>query len=166
MMMCTLHIKRCAHLTQHSAFTHTPPLSFASRLRPVPAQYEEYPEVGAKKGVLMELAAEIVEAWETRQLASIKATKTALAGRGANIRNFFEKKRFQALIADSMMRSHDTFSAFLAPPTLPVMRWQRWLVIFTLILTVLTVDIWLYWNRGFQCWCARARVRGCDVEVD
>lgn len=36
----------------------------------------------------------------------------------------------------------ETFSAVLAPPTQPVMRWQRWLVIVTLILGVLTVDIW------------------------
>lgn len=35
----------------------------------------------------------------------------------------------------------ETFAAFLAPPTLHIMRWQRWLVIMTLIIGVLTVDI-------------------------
>lgn len=117
------------------------------------AMCDEYPGLAEKKTELMKQAAAVTDAWETRQLASINETKSALTSRGINVRNFFEKKRIQALIADTMMRAHETFSAFVAPPTHPVMRWQRWIVIFTLILGVLTVDIWLFWNRGFQCWC-------------
>lgn len=35
----------------------------------------------------------------------------------------------------------ETFSAFLAPPTHEIMRYQRWIVIVTLVVGVLTVDI-------------------------
>jgi hypothetical protein len=40
------------------------------------------------------------------------------------------------------LRRTETFAAFLAPPTDAIMRWQRWLIVLTLIMGVLTVDIW------------------------
>lgn len=39
-------------------------------------------------------------------------------------------------------RAHETFCAFLAPPTEYVLRWQRCYIIMTAIIGILTVDIW------------------------
>lgn len=104
---------------------------------------EEHKGLAAMAGALQLEAEAILDAWEVRHAASMKATKRAMAaqGTGVAVRNFLERQRLSALMADITFRAHETFSAVLGPPTHPLMRWQRWLIIFTLILGVFTVDI-------------------------
>lgn len=103
--------------------------------------FEEHPQITAMRGPLLVEAELILDAWGVRHAASIKATKRAMVAQGTAVRDFLERRRLSAIMADMTCRAHETFSAVLGPPTHPLMRWQRWLVIFTLMLGVFTVDI-------------------------
>lgn len=102
--------------------------------------FEEHPRIGEMKGLLHVEAEAILDGWEVRHTASIKSSKAALS-KTPNVRDFLERQRLGAMMGDIICKSHETFAAVLAPPTHTLQRWQRWLVIFTLVLGVFTVDI-------------------------
>lgn len=86
------------------------------------------------------------------------------------VRNLRDAERERGLVGSSMLSAldatgrfargvldgHETFSVFLSANDLKLTRWQRWMVICTMILTALLVSIWFYSSRAFNC-CSEAR---------
>lgn len=70
--------------------------SFACAARPgcpCPAQFNDYPLIRGEADALMKEAAALLEAWDTRVIASIKASKEAVSRTGASVRNRLERQR-------------------------------------------------------------------------
>jgi hypothetical protein len=58
-------------------------------------------------------------------------------------------------IVKSMMTDHDTFSTFLDPDGF-IQRWQRFMILMTLLASSLLTSIWFYSSRGIAC-CTEIR---------
>jgi hypothetical protein len=70
-------------------------------------------------------------------------------------------QRASARVVRSLCTDHSTFSTFLDVDGY-IMRWQRFMILLTLVLSTLLTSIWFYYSRGVQC-CAEMRaILECD----
>jgi hypothetical protein len=70
-------------------------------------------------------------------------------------------QRASARVVRSMMTDHSTFATFLDTDGY-IMRWQRFMILVTLVLSTLLTSIWFYYSRGANC-CAEIRlILECD----
>ena len=105
-------------------------------------------------GVLQELAAKSVHAWRRIQAANVEALReTDVITRYTALNHV---QRGSARVVRSLMIDHGTFATFLDTSGY-MMRWQRFMIIVTLVLSTLLVSIWFYSSRGAQC-CAELRM--------
>ena len=65
-------------------------------------------------------------------------------------------QRATGRVIKSMRTDHDTFATFFDSDGY-IMRWQRFMILVTLVLSTLLVSIWFYSSRGSQC-CAELRM--------
>ena len=70
-------------------------------------------------------------------------------------------QRASARVVRSVMTDHSTFAVFL-DTTGYLARWQRFMILVTLVLSTLLTSIWFFYSRGVQC-CAEMRtILNCD----
>ena len=70
-------------------------------------------------------------------------------------------QRASARVVHSLFTGHSTFSVFLDSDGY-LMRWQRLMILVTLVLSTLLTSIWFYYSRGANC-CAELRmILDCD----
>ena len=74
---------------------------------------------------------------------------------------FTHIQRGSARIVRSMMTDHSTFATFLDTDGY-IMRWQRFMVLVTLVLSTLLTSIWFYYSRGANCCLELRAILGCD----
>ena len=60
-------------------------------------------------------------------------------------------------IASALRVKHETLSMFLGPLSLEGLnKWQRWVLVMTLLMLALVIEIWFYWSKGTAC-CTEVR---------
>ena len=111
----------------------------------------------------LQLAARRTRArWVRLMEAKISAVRTADVTVGNRVIEYSE--RASARVVLSMMTEHEQFSTFLDEAA-GLMRWQRWMILMTLVIAALLVSIWFYQSRGAQC-CAEIRaILNCESAV-
>ena len=64
----------------------------------------------------------------------------------------------------SLLVKHETLSTFLSPVALQLPRWQSFMALVTMIMSVLVVDVWFYYSKSLNC-CREVRLLlGCDPD--
>ena len=127
-------------------------------------QADEHPELGAllRSGAVHEAARRARAAWARLMEQKMGAVRTSDATK--SMRAIEYGQRASARMMQSLMTEHDQFSTFLDESAI-VMRWQRWMILVTLICSALLVSIWFYQSRSAQC-CAEIRaVLNCESAV-
>ena len=105
-------------------------------------------------GMLQELADKSLRAWGRIQAANVEALReTDVITRYTALNHL---QRGSARVVRSLMIDHGTFATFLDTSGY-MMRWQRFMIIVTLVLSTLLTSIWFYSSRGAQC-CAELRM--------
>ena len=56
----------------------------------------------------------------------------------------------------TILTKHETFSNFLSPVPLELPRWQSFMVLVTMVLSVLVTDVWFYYSKSLNC-CVEIR---------
>jgi hypothetical protein len=112
-----------------------------------------------KRGVLQAAAERARKDWRAIQEHNVGLL------RDADVINRFTAlthvQRASARVVRSMMTEHSTFATFLDTDGY-IMRWQRFMILVTLILSTLLTSIWFYYSRGANC-CAEIRaILQCD----
>ena len=97
--------------------------------------------------------------------ADARAFIFASRSRDADVINKFTAlthlQRASARVVRSLCTDHSTFAAFLDMDGY-IMRWQRLMILVTLVLSTLLTSIWFYYSRGANC-CAELRtILECD----
>ena len=112
-----------------------------------------------KSGVLSEAADKARTDWKRIQAANV------LAVRNADVINKFtlltHLQRSSARIVRSVMTDHGTFATFLDTEGY-IMRWQRLMILVTLVLSTLLTSIWFYYSRGANCCLEIRTILNCD----
>ena len=73
-------------------------------------------------------------------------------------------QRASAVVVQSLMTQHDQFSTFL-DTSASMQRWQRWMILLTLVIEALLISIWFYQSRSAQC-CAEMRaILNCESQT-
>ena len=104
---------------------------------------------------------ELLESGELQKAAkrAIRDWKRIMESSVAQLRKNDVLNRFTALthvqrasgrIIKSMMTDHGTFATFLDADGY-IMRWQRFMILVTIVMSTLLVSIWFYSSRGTQC---------------
>ena len=104
---------------------------------------------------------ELLESGELQKAAkrAIRDWKRIMENSVAQLRKNDVLNRFTALthvqrasgrIIKSMMTDHGTFATFLDADGY-IMRWQRFMILITIVMSTLLVSIWFYSSRGTQC---------------
>ena len=97
--------------------------------------------------------------WVRLMEAKITAVRNADVTVGNRVIEYSE--RASARVVLSLMTEHDQFSTFL-DETAGLMRWQRWMILMTLVIAALLVSIWFYQSKGALC-CAEIRaILNCE----
>ena len=128
------------------------------------AQAELHPELDEllRTGRLHWAARRARSRWVRLMEAKISAVRTADVTVGSRVIEYTE--RASARVVLSLMTEHEQFSTFL-DETAGLMRWQRWMILMTLVIAALLVSIWFYQSRGAQC-CAEIRaILNCESAV-
>ena len=97
---------------------------------PAPLQVTRYPLLDTLLLGLQEQAAEHVAVWALRHAELVRHAKAAWDGSG-RARDMVDGQRVLVEVADALRRDHETFAAFLEPPTGAISRWQRVVLLFT-----------------------------------
>ena len=104
---------------------------------------------------------ELLESGELQKAAkrAIRGWKRIMEDSVAQLRKNDVLNRFTALthvqrasgrIIKSLMTDHSTFATFLDADGY-IMRWQRFMILVTIVMSTLLVSIWFYSSRGTQC---------------
>ena len=72
---------------------------------------------------------------------------------------YFHRSLFRILSA--LQSNHEVFATFLDRRAV-IMRWQRFMVLITLVLEALLISIWFFSSKGNLCCAELARVLGCS----
>jgi hypothetical protein len=101
-------------------------------------------------GTLQTAAVKARRDWGRIQAANVEALReTDVVTRFTALSH---AQRSSARVMRSLMVDHSMFATFLDTSGY-IMRWQRFMIIVTIILSTLLVSIWFYYSRGAQC-CA------------
>ena len=128
------------------------------------AQAEEHPALGdlLRSGELHNAARRARKQWVRLMEAKVGAVRKAEVTKALRSVEYVE--RASARFVLSLMTEHDQFSTFL-DESAAIMRWQRWMILMTLVCSALLVSIWFYQSRSAQC-CAEIRaILGCESAV-
>ena len=101
-------------------------------------------------GVLQASAVKARRAWDRIQLASVEKLRNM-----QEVNNFNSLKNMQrasARVVRSLMVDNSTFAAFLDTSGY-MMRWQRFMIIVTLVLSTLLTSIWFYCEPACAALC-------------
>ena len=120
-----------------------------------------YPELDSALSALYASAEEFVAVWRLRHEVLVRHAKAAW-DENAQLRATTDAHRSWGFFFNTLRRSHETFAAFLAPPTGKLQRWQRLLLLVTAIVAMLTVEIWLQEQRGTNCCIDAMLLLGCE----
>ena len=112
-----------------------------------------------KSGELEEAADKARKDWGRIQAANVAAV------RNADVLTRFtaltHMQRASARIVRSVMTDHGTFATFLDTEGY-IMRWQRLMILVTLVLSTLLTSIWFYYSRGANCCLEIRSILNCD----
>ena len=112
-----------------------------------------------KSGELEEAADKARKDWGRIQAANVAAV------RDADVLTRFtaltHMQRASARIVRSVMTDHGTFATFLDTEGY-IMRWQRLMILVTLVLSTLLTSIWFYYSRGANCCLEIRSILNCD----
>jgi hypothetical protein len=128
------------------------------------AQAEEHPALGdlLRSGELHDAARRARKQWVRLMEAKIGAVRKAELTKALRSVEYVE--RASARFVLSLMTEHEQFSTFLDESD-AIMRWQRWMILMTLVCSALLVSIWFYQSRSAQC-CAEIRaILNCESAV-
>ena len=128
------------------------------------AQAEEHPALDEllRSGELHRAARRARKQWTRLMEAKVSAVRKAEVTKALRSVEYVE--RASARFVLSMMTEHDQFSTFL-DESAEIMRWQRWMILMTLVCSALLVSIWFYQSRSAQC-CAEIRaILNCESPV-
>lgn len=117
---------------------------------------------GGNAAALWRAAEETVEKWSETQemyIGNIRTVETrSLHHVGTQM------QRSMGEIVRSVLVRHETFGTFLSPVSEGMPRWQKFMLLFTMIMSVLVVDVWFYWSRAINC-CSEVRaLLGCETD--
>ena len=70
-------------------------------------------------------------------------------------------QRAAATFVHSLMTEHDQFSTFLDTSS-STARWQRWMILMTLVAEALLISIWFYQSRSAQCCTEIRAILNCE----
>ena len=127
-------------------------------------QAEEHPALGEllRSGDLHNAARRARKQWSRLMDAKVGAVRKAEVTK--SLRSVEYVERASARFVLSLMTEHDQFSTFL-DESAEIMRWQRWMILMTLVCSALLVSIWFYQSRSAQC-CAEIRaILNCESPV-
>ena len=125
------------------------------------AQGEEHFALGEllRSGELHNAARRARKQWIRLMDAKVAAVRKAEVTKALRSVEYVE--RASARFVLSLMTEHEQFSTFL-DESAAIMRWQRWMVLMTLVCSALLVSIWFYQSRSAQC-CAEIRsILNCE----
>ena len=125
------------------------------------AQAEQHPALGEllRSGELHNAARRARLQWSRLMEAKVAAVRKADLTKANRKLEYAE--RASARFVLSLMTEHDQFSTFLDESDM-IMRWQRWMILMTLVIGALLVSIWFYQSRSAQC-CAEIRaILNCE----
>jgi hypothetical protein len=105
------------------------------------------------RGTLQMAAAKARRDWGRIQAANVEALRETDAV--TRFTALSHAQRSSARVVRSLMVDHSMFATFLDTSGY-IMRWQRFMIVITLLLSTLLVSIWFYSSRGAQC-CAELR---------
>ena len=120
-----------------------------------------FPALDGALPALYAEAGEYVAVWRLRHEVLLQHAKEAWDA-NAELRATSEAHRSWGFFFNTLRRSHETFAAFLAPPTGKVARWQRVVLLVTAVVAMLTVQIWLQEQRGTNCCIDAMLLLGCE----
>ena len=125
------------------------------------AQGEAHPDLGdlLRSGELLNAARRARKQWISLMDAKVAAVRKAEVTKALRSVEYVERASVRFVL--SLMTEHDQFSTFL-DESAAIMRWQRWMVLMTLVCSALLVSIWFYQSRSAQC-CAEIRaILNCE----
>ena len=115
------------------------------------------------KGVLSEAAEKSRSAWKRIQAAYVAQL------RDTDVLNKFNAlthlQRASSRVVRSCMIDHSTFAVFLDTAGY-LARWQRFMILITLVLSTLLTSIWFYYSRGATCCTEIRTILDCDPVGD
>ena len=113
-----------------------------------------------KSGALTAAADKARKDWNRIQAANVAAV------RDNDVINKFTAlthlQRASARVVRSVMTDHSTFATFLDTEGY-IMRWQRLMILVTLVLSTLLTSIWFYYSRGANCCLEIRTILNCDL---
>lgn len=89
-----------------------------------------------------------VVTWQRRQLLASAELRKVERGAAASAESFSfasQLMRVAGQVYRAASQRHDALNVLLAPPGETVKRWQRCMVLFTVLLAGLAVQVWLFW---------------------
>jgi len=125
------------------------------------AQAEQFPELGVllSSGELHKAAQRTRQQWSRLMEAKVGAVRKAQLTKEHRSLEYAERASVRFVL--SLMTEHDQFSTFL-DESAAIMRWQRWMILMTLVCSALLVSIWFYQSRSALC-CAEMRaILNCE----
>ena len=128
------------------------------------AQGEEHPALGEllRSGELHNAARRARKQWTRLMEAKVGAVRKAEVTKALRSVEYVE--RASARFVLSLMTEHDQFSTFL-DESAEIMRWQRWMILMTLVCSALLVSIWFYQSRSAQCCTEIRAILNCESPV-
>ena len=125
------------------------------------AQAEYHPDLDEllRSGELHKAARRARKQWSRLMDAKVGAVRSAELTK--ETRSFEHAERASARIMLSMLTEHDQISTFLDESD-AIMRWQRWMILMTLVCSALLVSIWFYQSRSAQCCTEIRAVLNCE----
>ena len=119
---------------------------------------------GAQADPLVELrrlARRVVAQWSKLQLKRVKRLRaierSSLHGIGTAV------QKASGDVVMSLLVKHETFSNFLSPVPLELPRWQNFMSLVTMIMSVLVVDVWFYYSKSLNCCIEIRLLLGCPA---
>ena len=105
-------------------------------------------------GSLQAAATEAVRGWERAWNVRVAALRRCPAILSQRARSHLERSASDVYTA--LREKHELFSTFLSEPLDGLRRWQRFMIVLTLILSTLLVNIWMFYSKSKNC-CAQLR---------
>lgn len=113
---------------------------------------------------VIEDARKFALSWEIRH--EVNSARSRAVDRERNsFRHMLQANKNMGELCRTLMVKHETVSTLLGPPSEGLTRWQRVFILGTALLVSLTVDVWVFQQKGYNC-CVDARAfLGCSADI-
>lgn len=112
---------------------------------------------------VIEDARKFALSWEVRHEVNTEHSREADREKNA-FRGALQANRNGGELCRTLLVKHETVSTLFGPPNDGLMRWQRVFIVGTALLIALTVDVWIYQQKGLKCCQSARQFLGCSAD--